>query len=233
VTAIVVRGVRKTYHSRPPVTALCGVDLEVAAGERVAISGRSGAGKSTLLNILGLLDTPSVGEYRLLGHDVRVLSGARRDQLRSRELGFVFQENHVLGDRTVDENVELKLAIAQVPRRDRERLIAAALARVGLAHRRLALARLLSGGEKQRLAVARAMINSPRVLLADEPTGNLDDENAVELLSLFDEHAADGVAVVVITHDTSVAAWADRSLQLVDGMLSGGGDARAVARSVS
>jgi putative ABC transport system ATP-binding protein len=209
----------------PPVHALRGVDLEVRAGERVAIVGRSGAGKSTLLNILGLLDEPSSGSYALLGRETADVTHAARDALRADVLGFVFQDSHVLGHRTVAENVSLKLAVARVPRAARADLVADVLARVGLTHRADALGRLLSGGEKQRLAIARAIVTQPPVLLADEPTGNLDGDNADVVLALFDEQAARGTAVVVITHDPRLAAWADRALVLDAGHL----DAAAVA----
>ncbi|MBI9115125.1 ABC transporter ATP-binding protein [Sanguibacter sp. YZGR15] len=193
--------------------------MSVARGERVVIVGRSGAGKSTLLNILGLLDAPSTGQYLLHGVDTATMSMRERNALRSRSLGFVFQEHHVLGHRTVAENVQIKLAIAGAPRAARPRQISRALDQVGLTHRRGSLARLLSGGEKQRLAVARAIVDEPRVLLADEPTGNLDEDNADNVLALFDEQAASGVAVVVITHDARVSAWSDRTLRLVDGRI--------------
>lgn len=218
---IVAREVTKTYLTSPPVTALRRADLDVAAGERVVIEGRSGAGKSTLLNVLGLLDTPTSGAYKLLGHDASVLRASERNELRAEALGFVFQENHILGHRTVAENVDLRLAVSRVPRRQRAGLIAETLEKVGLSHRRDALARLLSGGEKQRLAVARATVICPRVLLADEPSGNLDDDNAHQILALFDQAAADGVAVVVISHDARLALWADRALRLINGVLDG------------
>jgi putative ABC transport system ATP-binding protein len=220
-TAIEARGLCKTYHTSPPVVALRGVDLDVAVGERLVISGRSGAGKSTLLNILGLLDTPTAGTYTLLGHDTATTNDSRRNRLRAQALGFVFQENHILGHRTAAENVDIKLSISRVPHADRAALIDQALEQVGLAHRRDARARLLSGGEKQRLAVARAMVDHPQVLLADEPTGNLDDDNAQQVLELFDNHAAHGVAVIVISHDMRLTTWADRALRLVDGRLAG------------
>lgn len=211
--------VTKAYATRPNELVLAGVDLQVRAGERVAVLGRSGAGKSTLLNILGLLDTPSSGRYALLGASTEEMSARDHDRLRSLSLGFVFQDCHVLGRRTVGENVELKLQIAHVPRPRRRALAEAALERVGLSHRRHALAQLLSGGERQRLAVARALVAEPRVLLADEPTGNLDDENSAEVLSMFDAQAAEGVAVVVITHDTRLATWADTAWRLDKGHL--------------
>lgn len=218
-TTIRIDDVHKTYASRPPVHALSGVSLTAQAGERLAILGRSGAGKSTLLNIVGLLDVPSSGTYQLLGTDVQSVAGARRDRLRAQSLGFVFQDYHILGHRTVVENVELKLAINDVSRRDRGALVDAALERVGLSHRRAALGRLLSGGEKQRLAVARAVVAGPAVLLADEPTGNLDDVNAQNVLDVFDELVTTGVTVVVITHDRRLAEWADRAVVLDAGRI--------------
>ncbi|WP_425955850.1 ABC transporter ATP-binding protein [Xylanimonas sp. McL0601] len=221
-TVLVAEGVHKTYRGDPPVEVLRGVDLAVGAGERVAIVGPSGSGKSTLLNIVGLLDTPTVGTYRLLGEDTSFLRGRRRDAMRAAVLGFVFQDNHILGHRTVAENLEVRLAITGTARSKRGAMIDAALHRVGLSHRRDASAGLLSGGEAQRLAVARAVVSEPRVLLADEPTGNLDPDNATSILELFDEQASTGVAVAVITHDPRIATWADRALRLSDGLLHPG-----------
>lgn len=205
--------VHKTYLTDPPVPVLAGVDLELEPGERVAVVGRSGSGKSTFLNIVGLLDAPSSGRVELLGQDTGVLSARGRDRLRARTLGFVFQEHHVLGHRTVAENLQIAAAIAGTPTAQRGPLVGAALERVGLSGRQDSLGRLLSGGEKQRLGVARAVLSSPRLVLADEPTGNLDPENAENVLRLFDEQAAVGVAVLVITHDDRIAAWADRTVR--------------------
>lgn len=217
--------VHKTYPTNPPVHALTGVDLAVDAGERVAVVGRSGSGKSTLLNILGLLDVPTSGRVELLGRDTRHINAAGRDHARAAALGFVFQENHILGHRTVTENLDIALSISGTRHSDRVARTSVALERVGLTHRRHALGRLLSGGEKQRLAVARAVICQPRILLADEPTGNLDADNASNILDLFDEQAATGVAVVVITHDLRLSQWADRTVRLTDGHLQGQVDA--------
>ncbi|GII99878.1 putative ABC transport system ATP-binding protein [Sediminihabitans luteus] len=219
-SALDLSGVTKTYLVDPPVEALRGVDLTVEPGERVAVLGRSGAGKSTLLNIVGLLDEPTSGTYLLAGQDVSASGSAERDRLRAETFGFVFQESHVLGHRTAAQNVWLGLMASGVARRERDVRIAEVLERVGLTHRADSLGRLLSGGEKQRLAVARAVVARPRVLLADEPTGNLDDANATSVLDLFDEQAAQGVAVVVITHDARTAQWADRVVTLVDGRLA-------------
>ncbi|MGO1592514.1 ABC transporter ATP-binding protein [Ancrocorticia sp.] len=210
----------KTYMVKPPVEVLKGVNLNAAEGERVAIVGHSGAGKSTLLNIIGLLDVPSSGSLTLAGEAIEGLSGRARDRLRANMLGFVFQDYHVLGHRTVIENLELKLAINSIPLKERKDMVDRVLGQVGLDHRGESLTRLLSGGEKQRLAIGRAMLTDPRVLLADEPTGNLDEQNAGTVLNLFDEQAARGVAVVVITHDERISNWADRVLHLIDGRIS-------------
>lgn len=213
------RDVHKTYLTEPPVPVLAGVDLELREGERTAVVGRSGSGKSTFLNIVGLLDTPTSGRVEVLGQESGELSARERDRLRAHTLGFVFQEHHVLGHRTVAENLEIAAAITGTPRGQRSALVGAALARVGLTGRHDAPGRLLSGGEKQRLAVARAVLAAPRIILADEPTGNLDPANAANILELFDEQARAGVAVLVITHDDRIAAWADRTVQLTSGRL--------------
>lgn len=202
------------------IDALRGVSLCVEAGERVAVVGRSGAGKSTLANILGLLDEPDSGTYRLLGHDTASLTGRARDVLRRDCIGFVFQAYHVLGNRSVWDNVHLKLATARTDVTQRPALISAALDAVGIASHAAAPARLLSGGEKQRLAIARAVVTSPALLLADEPTGNLDSESASAVLDLLATLAGRGIALVVITHDPGTARWADRVLELHDGQSS-------------
>lgn len=217
-----MRDIRKTYMVKPPVPVLHGVDLDVYPGETLAIVGDSGAGKSTLLNIMGLLDEASSGTYLLDGTDVATLSDRRRDAMRAHTLGFVFQDYHILSHRSVEDNLQLKLAISRVPTSEREAAIEAALDDVGLGHRRHSMARLLSGGEKQRLSIARAIITHPVVLLADEPTGNLDPRNAHAVLELFSEQAARGVAVVVITHDDRVAAWASRTVRLTAGRCASG-----------
>ncbi|MFZ1486617.1 ABC transporter ATP-binding protein [Nostocoides sp.] len=221
-SVIAATGLRRTYPAQPPVPVLHGVDLVVRRGERVAVLGGSGAGKSTLLNILGLLDPPDGGSYVLLETQVTTLNHRERDRLRATALGFVFQAHHVLGHRTASENVALKLATIAAPRRERADRIHAALAGVGLGHRAAALGRTLSGGEKQRLAIARAVVGNPAVLLADEPTGNLDDDNTANVLNLLAAQASAGVAVVVITHDRRVARWADTAYTLSDGALEVG-----------
>lgn len=215
--ALLLSDVTKTYLTRPPVTALTGVDLTVHAGERLAIVGRSGSGKSTLLNILGLLDESTSGRYEMVGADTSAMSAAARNHLRAERLGFVFQDSHVLGHRTVAENIALKLSITRTPRRARPGQITEVLECVGLGHRRDALGRLLSGGERQRVAIARAIVSDPDILLADEPTGNLDADNSAAVLDIFDALAHAGTTVIVITHDLRIAKWADRALTLDNG----------------
>lgn len=216
---ILTRGLTRTYRSEHITPVLTGVDLRVQDGERVAILGGSGAGKSTLLNILGLLDSPDSGSYQLLGKEATSLGHRQRDRLRANALGFVFQAHHVLGHRTSRENVDLKLSTISTPERERAGQVAAALAAVGLERRADVLGRTLSGGEKQRLALARAIVVKPAVLLADEPTGNLDDANTTRILDLFTRQSVVGVSVVVITHDVRVSQWADTPYDLVDGQL--------------
>ncbi|MDD7504501.1 MAG: ABC transporter ATP-binding protein [Actinomycetaceae bacterium] len=211
--------ITKTYDVEPPLPVLDGVNLAVTYGERVAIVGRSGAGKSTLLNILGLLDSPSSGTYQFEGEHTQALRESELNILRAQRIGFVFQDFHVLPHRSIAENLELKLAINQISIPERKALIQQALGTVGLTERINAQTRLLSGGEKQRLAIARAIITRPRLLLADEPTGNLDEDNAKSVLRLFDEQVEQGVSVIVITHDERLAAWADRVLHLRGGQL--------------
>lgn len=223
--ALQATALTKEYDVRPPIRVLLGVDLAVERGERVAITGRSGAGKSTLLNVLGLLDEPTSGSLRLLGTETTRMSAVERDQYRASHLGFVFQDHHVLGRRSCFDNVGLKLSILRTPQDDRRREVHSALERVGLSHRTYAPGRLLSGGEKQRLAIARAIVSRPSVLLADEPTGNLDESNARAVLDLFESQADQGVAVVVITHDQGIARWADRQLVLDRGIVTTGGTA--------
>lgn len=212
-------GLIRAFQGPPGVAVLHGVDLDVRAGERVAILGRSGAGKSTLLNILGLLDRPDSGNLHLTGCDALACSPRERDRLRARALGFVFQAHHVLGHRSSLENVLLKLATIGSPVGDRQELAHRALAHVGLDHRAFALGRTLSGGEKQRLAFARAVVASPSLLLADEPTGNLDDDNTDMVLALAAQQAERGSAVIVITHDERTARWADSCYRLANGRL--------------
>jgi ABC-type lipoprotein export system ATPase subunit len=215
-----LRNVARTYGSDPPVQALRGVDLSVHPGDWLAIVGPSGSGKSTLLNVLGCLDRPTTGTYLIDGIDAGVLSEDERAALRARSIGFVFQTFHLLGHRTALENVMLADIYAAGDRSDREARAQASLEKVGIGHRRDFLPTKMSGGEQQRVAIARALLGSPRLLLCDEPTGNLDTANTESVLALFDQLAGEGLTFVVITHDEEVAAHARRVVRIVDGQLT-------------
>lgn len=219
--AITARGLSRTFDGPPAVQALRSASLDVEQGERIAILGPSGAGKSTLLNLLGLLDDPTRGTYEVFGRETTTMSRGERDRFRRDSIGFVFQAYHVLSHRTVSENVLLKLTTARVPAAARARLVEDALGVVGLAELSGAVGRTLSGGEKQRLAIARAVVLRPQIVLADEPTGNLDAGNADAVLALLTDLAESKIAVVVITHDPRTAAWADSVVELGAGVLEG------------
>jgi putative ABC transport system ATP-binding protein len=214
-----LRGITRVFPTEPPVHALRGVDLEVRAGDHLAIVGASGSGKSTLLNVLGLLDRPTDGQYLLDGIDTADLSDRRRAALRGRRIGFVFQSFHLLSHRPVEENVMLAELYRGESRSGRFERAVAALDRVGLGHRIGFLPTRLSGGERQRVAIARAIVGRPSLLLCDEPTGNLDSENTASVLSLFDDLRDSGLTIVVITHDDEVARHARRIVRMVDGTL--------------
>ena len=210
-------GVSRTFPGPPAVTALHPTTLTVHSGEYLAVVGPSGSGKSTLLSLLGLLDRPSTGTYRLDGVDVSALTERERCAIRGGRIGFVFQAFHLLPHRTAVENVMLAQTYHGVPRARRWAAARAALAEVGLSHRCDALPTTLSGGEKQRVAVARALVNSPTILLCDEPTGNLDSANSAVVLDLFDALHDRGFTLVVVTHAADVAARARRVVTVVDG----------------
>jgi putative ABC transport system ATP-binding protein len=216
---IELRGLTRTYPGPPPVEALRPAGLTIEEGDYVTVNGPSGSGKSTLLHLLGLLDTPTGGTYLLDGVDTSALSDRDRSALRGRRIGFVFQSFHLLPYRTAEENVLLAQLYNHTPRGHRQATARGALARVGLGHRIDALPMTLSGGERQRVAIARALVNRPSLLLCDEPTGNLDSQNAATVLELFDELHADGFTVVVITHDPNVASRASRSISIRDGVV--------------
>ena len=217
---IEVRGLGRRFGSDPPVVALRDANLSVRAGEWVAILGPSGSGKSTLMNIIGALDLPTSGTYRFNGTDVAKLSDNERAGLRSRGIGFVFQSFHLLAHRTVLENVMLAEVYRNEPSRGRAQRAAVALAQVGLSERLGFLPTRLSGGERQRVAIARALIGSPQLLLCDEPTGNLDSATTATILDLFAGLHAQGLTILMITHEDGVAARAERQVRIVDGLLS-------------
>jgi ABC-type lipoprotein export system ATPase subunit len=199
------------------IHALDGVSLTIERGEFVAIVGPSGSGKSTLMNVMGLLDRPDAGSYRFDGRDVTRMSAAELARIRNERIGFVFQAFHLLARTTAVENVELPLVYS--PRRDTSGLGARALARVGLSDRATHLPGELSGGQQQRVAIARALVQEPDVILADEPTGNLDSKSGSEILELFRELNRSGTTVVVITHDPEVSQVAERIITIVDGRI--------------
>ena len=210
----------KTYAAGDvQVHALRGVSLSVAAGEWLAIMGSSGSGKSTLMNILGCLDRPTRGRYRLAGDEVGDLGRNRLAEIRNRALGFVFQSFNLLPRTSALENVELPLLYAGVAGRERRRRAAAALERVGLGHRVRHPPSQLSGGEQQRVAIARALVGEPRVILADEPTGNLDSATSAEVVELFGRLVREGMTLLLVTHEADIAAHAARVVQMKDGRI--------------
>ena len=215
-----LQGVARTFPGDPPVDALRATDLVVDRGEYLAVMGASGSGKSTLLHVLGLLDRPTDGTYLLDGTDVGSLSDGARTAWRGQRLGFVFQAFHLLAHRTVLENVVMAQLYNRVPRRARVERARDALERVGLGPRVGFEPNKLSGGERQRVAIARAVVSQPALLLADEPTGNLDSVSTGAILDLFDELHTGGLTVVLITHDADVATRAGRVLHMHDGNLA-------------
>ena len=197
--------------------ALSGIHLQLRRGEFISIAGPSGCGKSTLLSILGLLDSPTCGEYLLNGRPVANLGFAARAQIRNREIGFVFQAFNLIGDLTVFENVELPLTFRGTRAADRGKQVRKALDRVGMSHRGKHFPSQLSGGQQQRVAVARAVVGEPSLLLADEPTGNLDSSNSDAVMQLLDELHRDGATICMVTHDPRYARHAQRQIHLFDG----------------
>jgi putative ABC transport system ATP-binding protein len=211
-------GVTKVFLTDEVEThALSGIHLAIAKGEYVSIAGPSGCGKSTLLSILGLLDTPTEGEYVLNGRPVQGLSLAERARIRNREIGFIFQSFNLIGDLTVYENVDLPLTYRGMPASERKGRVSEALEKVGMGHRAKHLPSQLSGGQQQRVAVARALAGHPAVLLADEPTGNLDSKNGDAVMELLAELHRGGATIVMVTHDSRFARHAVRSVHLFDG----------------
>ncbi|HEX2954896.1 MAG TPA: ABC transporter ATP-binding protein [Bacillota bacterium] len=201
------------------VRALDGVSLTVDRGEMVAIMGPSGSGKSTVMNIIGCLDNPTKGTYRLNGQEVADLNEKSQAKLRNREIGFVFQSFNLLSNLTALQNVELPLIYAGVDAEKRRSMALGALDKMGLAHRVHHKPRELSGGQQQRVAIARALVNNPNLLLADEPTGNLDSKSSVEIMAIFQELHTQGMTIVLVTHENDIAAYTQRILRFLDGKI--------------
>ena len=215
---IVVRGLTKEYRMESyTVAALRGVSLEIAVGEFVAVMGPSGSGKSTFMNLLGCLDSPSGGEYRLAGDRVSELSGDALAAIRNRRIGFVFQNFNLLARTSAVENVELPLLYSHCPAEERRQRAMARLAQVGLAERAHHHPSQLSGGQQQRVAIARALVNNPVLILADEPTGALDTRTSFELMGLLQQLNRDGMTVVLVTHEHDIATFASRIIGFRDG----------------
>lgn len=209
----------KVYRQASPVEALRGVALEVERGDYLAITGPSGSGKSTLMHIIGFLDTPTQGEYYFEGRPVSALIDEELAQMRRQEVGFVFQEFNLLPRLSALENVALPLSYTRIARKFRLKQAMEVLTAVGLRERAGHRPNELSGGECQRVAIARALVNSPKILLADEPTGNLDSRTGAEIMAIFDSLAQKGVTIIVVTHDPEVATHTRRVLRLKDGVI--------------
>jgi putative ABC transport system ATP-binding protein len=217
---ILLEGVTKVFYTDEVEThALAGVHLEIKTGEFLSIAGPSGCGKSTLLSILGLLDSPSDGNYWINTQAVANLSLSDRTRIRNREIGFVFQAFNLIGDLTVFENVELPLTYRSMAAAERKKRVQEVLERVGMAHRMKHYPSQLSGGQQQRVAVARALVGQPSILLADEPTGNLDSKNSEAVMDLLRNLHREGATICMVTHDPRYASIADRTIHLFDGRI--------------
>jgi putative ABC transport system ATP-binding protein len=222
-----LRDLSKVFYTDEVEThALSGINLDIGSGEFVSIAGPSGCGKTTLLSILGLLDSPTGGNYLLDSEPVENLSASQRAKIRNQAIGFVFQAFNLIGDLTVYENVELPLTYRGMPGSERKERVQAALERVGMAHRMGHYPSQLSGGQQQRVAVARAIVGKPLILLADEPTGNLDSKNGNAVMDLLLELHADGATICMVTHDPRYADVADRAVHLFDGQVVSEDDVR-------
>lgn len=217
--AVDLRRLELTYPGPPAVEAIRGLGVKIESGEYVSIMGRSGSGKSSVLNVVGLLDRPTGGTYELFGVDVGNLPDRRLSRLRAVEIGFVFQAFHLLPGRTAYENVALPLLYRRVRSAARPDMVRDVLERVGIPHLSYQLPTRLSGGERQRVAIARAIVGAPRLLLCDEPTGSLDSDSAGQVMDVLDGLHADGLTIIIVTHDPTVAARAERTLRMADGRL--------------
>ncbi len=215
---IILDGITKVFVTDEVEThALSGINLEIKKGQYISIAGPSGCGKSTLLSILGLLDTPSDGTYRLNQNSVDKLTPSDRARVRNREIGFIFQAFNLIGDLTVYENVELPLTYRGLSSSQRKEMVTAALEKVGMSHRTKHYPSQLSGGQQQRVAVARALAGKPSILLADEPTGNLDSKNGEAVMDLLRDLHRGGATICMVTHDPRFARYAERTIHLFDG----------------
>lgn len=217
---IKIENIKKVYHADGMETvALRGVSLEVKQGEFVAIMGPSGCGKTTLLNILGLLDSPTEGTYCLDGNEVSQLHESQRTVLRKGQIGFIFQSFNLIDELTVEENVELPLTYLGVPKKERRKRVQDILQRLAISHRALHYPQQLSGGQQQRVAIARAVVMNPKLILADEPTGNIDSKNGHEVMQLLNRLNAEGTTIVMVTHSQRDAGYAHRIVNMLDGQL--------------
>ena len=229
---IELKGVKKVFFADEIEThALSNIHLQIERGEYVAISGPSGCGKSTLLSILGLLDTATEGQHLLKGDPVESLSASQRAKVRNREIGFIFQAFNLIGDLNVYENVELPLTYRGMGSKERKERVEKALERVSMAHRMKHYPAQLSGGQQQRVAVARALVGDPSILLADEPTGNLDSKNGEAVMDLLRELHRNGATICMVTHDTRYERYADRTIHLFDGQVLSEEEAAARAEA--
>ena len=217
---IKIENIKKVYHADGMETvALRDVSLEVKQGEFVAIMGPSGCGKTTLLNILGLLDSPTEGTYCLDGNEVSQLHESQRTVLRKGQIGFIFQSFNLIDELTVEENVELPLTYLGVPKKERRKRVQDILQRLAISHRALHYPQQLSGGQQQRVAIARAVVMNPKLILADEPTGNIDSKNGHEVMQLLNRLNAEGTTIVMVTHSQRDAGYAHRIVNMLDGQL--------------
>lgn len=227
---IKIRNITRDFHlGQEIVKVLKGIDIDIEKGEYVAFMGPSGSGKSTLMNLLGCLDTPTSGQYILSGKDVSKMADDELAEIRNKEIGFVFQTFNLLPRTTALDNVALPMVYAGASKKDRTARAEKVLRDVGLADRMDHKPNQLSGGQRQRVAVGRALVNKPSIILADEPTGNLDSKTSVEIMALFDEIHANGNTVILVTHEEEVAEHADRIIRLRDGMVES--DERKAATS--